>query len=168
VATFLDTDVASVYRFALRLTGDRHAAEDLAQETLLRAWRRRERLRDPRVARVWLLKITTNLWRDHLRRGKLPAAQVRPLADDPPAPAASAHELTTRQDDLRQALGALDGLPSRQREVLYLNACEGLTLAEIAEVLGITVESAKASLSLARKKLRELLPDVDPAPDCRR
>jgi RNA polymerase sigma-70 factor (ECF subfamily) len=164
VATFLETHLASVYRFARRLTGDCHAAEDLAQETLLRAWRRRERLRNPRVARVWLLTIANNLWRDQLRRGMRPAAQVKPLASDPPAPTDSPEELAARQEDLRQVLTALDDLPSRQREVLYLSAYEGLTLSEIADVLGITVESAKASLSLARKKLRELLPDVDPAP----
>jgi RNA polymerase sigma factor (sigma-70 family) len=89
---------------------------------------------------------------------------MRSLAGDPPAPpAGSPDQLATRQEDLRQALRALEGLPPRQREVLYLNACEGLALGEIADILGISSESAKASLSLARKKLRELLPDVDPA-----
>jgi DNA-directed RNA polymerase specialized sigma24 family protein len=48
--------------------------------------------------------------------------------------------------------------------VLYLSTCEGLSSAEVAEVLGITAEAAKAHLWLARKKVRELLPDVFPDP----
>ena len=74
VSNLLEEWAPRVYRFALRLCNDPHIAEDLAQETFLRAWRHRGRLRDERVARVWLFRITANLWRDQLRRNRSPVA----------------------------------------------------------------------------------------------
>src|SRR5712692_4928022 len=82
VKNLLEEYVPRVYRFALRLTNDPHAAEDLTQETLLRAWRRRGLLRDPRAARVWLFRITANLWRDQLRRDRCRVARAGPLPED--------------------------------------------------------------------------------------
>ncbi len=55
----------------------------------------------------------------------------------------------------------MDALPERQREVLYLHACEGFSLAEIAEILSLSPEAVKASLSLARKRMRQKLQDLD-------
>ena len=72
----LEAWVPRVYRFALRLCNDPDAAADLTQETFLRAWRRRDRLRDERAARVWLFRIAANLWRDQLRRGRSPVARA--------------------------------------------------------------------------------------------
>ena len=158
----LEAWVPRVYRFALRLCDDPHAAEDLTQETFLRAWRRRGRLRDERAARVWLFRITANLWRDRLRRGRSPVARAGPLDDTAPDPAHSPERLAAGREELARALAALDELPPRQRDVLYLSACEGLNTAAVAAVLGISPAAAKASLSLARQKLREQLPDLFP------
>jgi RNA polymerase sigma-70 factor (ECF subfamily) len=166
VSDLLEAWVPRVYRFALRLTDDPHAADDLTQETFLRAWRHRGRLRDPRAARVWLFRITANLWRDRLRRGRSPVARAGPLPDTAPGRAEPPERLAAGREELGRALAALAALPPRQREVLYLSACEGLTPAEIAAVLGISPAAAKASLSLARKTMRRQLPDQfpDPAP----
>jgi RNA polymerase sigma-70 factor (ECF subfamily) len=146
-----------VYRYALRLTGKTEVAEDLAQETFLRAWRNRTRLRDSRVARVWLLRIATNLWTDELRRGKF---QPRILEGEPvctrPSPGIEANE----RENVRLALAAMDQLPPRQRQVLYLISCEGLSQSEVSEVLGIGLPAVKASLSLARKEMRHRLSDL--------
>lgn len=65
--------------------------------------------------------------------------------------------LAAVRDDAQRALEALNQLPPRQREVLYLNACEELKSAEIADVLGISVETVKSNLSLARKTMRARL-----------
>ena len=70
----LEEHVEAVYRYALRLTGRPDLAEDLTQETLLRGWRNRNKLREPRAARLWLLRIATNVWTDHLRKSKVQAA----------------------------------------------------------------------------------------------
>jgi RNA polymerase sigma-70 factor (ECF subfamily) len=160
VWNLLEEFVPRVYRFALRLTGDPHAADDLTQETVLRAWRSRAGLRHPRAARVWLFRIAVNLWRDQLRRGRSVVARAGPLPEDHPGPTPSPDRQASGHDDLRRALAALDRLPDRQREVLYLNACEGLPAADIAAILGIQGDAVKASLSLARKKLREELHDL--------
>jgi RNA polymerase sigma-70 factor (ECF subfamily) len=146
-----------VYRYALRLTGKTELAEDLAQETFLRAWRNRTRLRDSRVARVWLLRIATNLWTDELRRGKF---RPRILESEPvctrPTPGTEANE----RENVRLALAEMDQLPPRQRQVLYLISCEGLSQSEVSEVLGIGLPAVKASLSLARKEMRHRLSDL--------
>ena len=78
----------------------------------------------------------------------------------------SPDRLAADRDDLSRALDALAALPPRQREVLYLSACEGMSPAEVAAVLGISPDAAKANLSLARKAIRRQLPDLfpDPAP----
>jgi RNA polymerase sigma-70 factor (ECF subfamily) len=76
------------------------------------------------------------------------------LRDDCPSRARPVEQQLAEQEELQRALAALDALPPRQREVLYLNACEDLSLREIAEILGISADAAKSSLALARKKLR--------------
>jgi RNA polymerase sigma-70 factor (ECF subfamily) len=157
VSEFLDQFVPRVYQFALRLCGDAHLAEDLTQETLLRAWDRRGQLRELRCARTWLFRIVANLWRDHCRRATLRDGRRRELSSETACRHSGPAEAAVARDDLRLVLEALDGLPPRQREVLYLAACEEMSLAEIAEVLGISTDAAKASLSLARRQMRERL-----------
>jgi RNA polymerase sigma-70 factor (ECF subfamily) len=150
-----------VYRFALRLTTDPHAAEDLTQETFLRAWPARGRLRDQQAMRVWLFRIAANIWRDRLRRGRSPIAQAEPLGGTELCRQPLPERVAAQRDEAQQARQALNSLPPRQREVLYLNACEELTAAEIADVLDLSREAVKANLSLARKRMRELLGDDD-------
>jgi len=164
VSNLLEEWVPRVYRFALRLSNDPHLAEDLAQETFLRAWRHRGRLRDERATRVWLFRITANLWRDLIRRNRSPVARADTLGDQgkseiPDRSALPPERTTTGKEELARALEVMKDLPSRQREVLYLSAFEGLASAEIADVLAMTREAVKASLSLARKKMREQLND---------
>jgi RNA polymerase sigma-70 factor, ECF subfamily len=160
VKNLLQEYVPRVYRFALRLTQDPHAAEDLTQETFLRAWKQQRLLRRPEVTHVWLFRITANLWRDQLRRRRLPAAQARPLPEDFASDLHTAEQDAEDHDDVRRALEALEALPGRQREVLYLCACEGLSAAEISVVLGISIDAVKANLCLARKRLRRDLKEI--------
>lgn len=160
----LEEWVPRVYRFALRLSSDPHAAEDLTQETFLRAWRQRGELRDERAARVWLFRIAANLWRDQLRRGRSPVARAGPLADSEVGGNPGPERLAIGREELRRTLDALAGLPPRQREVLHLCAVEGLGPTEIAGILDISVDAAKASLWLARTALRLQLPDLISAP----
>jgi RNA polymerase sigma-70 factor (ECF subfamily) len=160
VRDLLHEYVPRVYRFALRLTHDPHAAEDLTQETFLRAWRRQSLLRNPQALQVWLFRIAANLWRDQLRHGKLPVARAGCLPEDYAANVPTAEQRVDDEEDLRRALEAMEALPERQREVLYLSACEGLSAADISLVLRISLNAVKASLSLARKKLRKKLKDL--------
>jgi RNA polymerase sigma-70 factor (ECF subfamily) len=150
----LETHVTPVYRFALRLTaGDTHAADDLTQEAMLRACRHLEKLVDPDTTRYWLLRTTTNAWRDMLRRRRTKRNMLARLGPPPPPP----DDAPADRERLEAALAALDDLPARQREVLYLRACEDLEPAAIAEILDMTVGAVRSTISLARKRMREKL-----------
>jgi RNA polymerase sigma-70 factor, ECF subfamily len=153
----IEEHVGSVYRYALRLTGRPDQAEDLAQETMLRGWRGRQTLKDPRVTRVWLLRIATNAWNDELRRAKL---KTQTLAEEPPCPRRLPTIATDERENVRLALAAMDELPPRQRQVLYLSTCEGLDNGEVAAVLEMSDAAVKANLSLARKEMRRRLKDL--------
>jgi RNA polymerase sigma-70 factor (ECF subfamily) len=153
----IEEHVGSVYRYALRLTGRPDQAEDLAQETMLRGWRGRQTLKDPRVTRVWLLRIATNVWNDELRRAKL---RTQTLAEEPPCPRRLPTIATEERENVRMALAAMDELPPRQRQVLYLSTCEGLNNGEVAAILEMSDAAVKANLSLARKEMRRRLKDL--------
>jgi RNA polymerase sigma-70 factor (ECF subfamily) len=146
----------AVYRYALRLTRNADAAQDLMQETLLRGWQSRLKLRVAAAARVWLLRIATNLHRDHCRA----ARPTEPFVAEPTARGAAVAAKLDHRECVERALAALDELPPRQRQVMHLITIEQLTHEAAAEVLGITVDALKSSLSLARRQLRERLRDV--------
>jgi RNA polymerase sigma-70 factor (ECF subfamily) len=150
----LEAHVGTVFRYAMRLTGCVDFAEDVTQETFLRAWRNRGKLRERQAARLWLLRIASNVWTDYLRRAK-----CRPLAlpAEAACPRASPCTQNDQQEQVSQAMAALDELPPRQRQVLYLATCEGLSHGEVAEVLGIGTAAVKSNLSLARKEMRRRL-----------
>ena len=160
VGFLLEEHAARVWRFALRLTGDAHQAEDLAQDALLRAWQHRWRLRDPSRARVWLFQITVNLWRDQMRRTSRRPECTNDTAVDQLCVNIDPAQALVIEENVRRTLIAMDQLPTRQREVLHLHACESLSLAEIAEILGIRTEAVKASLCLARKSMRRKLNEL--------
>jgi RNA polymerase sigma-70 factor, ECF subfamily len=124
---------------------------------MLRGWRGRQQLKDPRLARVWLLRIATNVWNDELRRAKL---RTQSLAEEPPCPRRLATAATGDRENVRLALAAMDDLPPRQRQVLYLATCEGLDNGDVAAVLEISDAAVKANLSLARKEMRRRLKDI--------
>jgi len=153
----LEQHLEPVYRYALRLAGRTDLAEDVTQETLLRGWRNQSKLRDPRAARLWLFRIATNVWTDHLRKSKF---RPRPLEVEPPCPRRLPTDASDERENVRLALAAMDELPPRQRQVLYLATCEQLSHTEIAEVLAIGVAAVKSNLSLARKEMRLRLKDV--------
>ena len=153
----LEEHVGTVYRYALRLAGRSDLAEDLTQETLLRAWRGRRNLRDAQLMRVWLLRIATNVWTDQVRRGKL---LPRALESEPPCPRLAPAVIADQREHVRLALAAMDQLPPRQRQVLYLITCVGLSQEEASNVVGISTSAVKANLSLARKEMRRRLSDV--------
>ncbi|HVJ81440.1 MAG TPA: RNA polymerase sigma factor [Planctomycetia bacterium] len=143
------------FRYAMRLTaGDEAASEDLVQEACLRALHRTAPLREPGARKVWLLRIVANVHCDGVRRRRHPAGSPAALENESPAGGIDPARRAAVKDDLAAVLAAADRLPPRQREVLHLVAVEQLDLSQAAEVLGVSVEAAKASLSLARQRLR--------------
>lgn len=142
-------------RFAIRLTGNAPAGEELVQEALVRAAAARERFRGDSSFRTWLFQIIVNVFRDDLRsRPRRAGAMPDDVADQrtagPPAHAAAA-ELAER------VARGVSSLPPRQREVIVLVAYERLTTTEAAAMLGITEQNARTNLSLARTELKRQL-----------
>ena len=138
-------------RFACWLARDRSVAEDVVQETLIRAWKSREELKDPAAARPWLFTIAR---REHARlyeRKRLPTVDVDSVEalGDP----ALASEGDAALHDLR---GAIMQLPDEYREPLVMQVLGGFSTAEIAGQLGLTQAAVLTRLFRARNRLRTI------------
>lgn len=144
-----------VYTLARRLVGDPHLAADVAQETLIRAWKALPNFRGDAALSTWLHRITVNTaWtqRKRARRHSGPPLDdfhevAAPMGADHPETAGETLELRGR---LRQAL---DSLPEAQRQVVVLKDVYDWSHAEIAEAMGISVSAAKVRLHRARARL---------------
>ena len=144
-----------VARGVLRNTAD---AEDVAQEALLRAYRRFDRLRDRSRFRAWLVRIAFRLALDRLRSGK--RRELRDTLWSQPEhqpPAATAENLAASNEFQARLENALAELPEKLRLVLLLAAMEGHTIEEIAGMLGISTGTVKSRIFYARKQLAEKL-----------
>lgn len=158
----------AVYRFALRLTGgSRDAAEDLAQETFLRAHRYWDQYERGTNAKSWLFTICRNTYlhqKDLLRnRREQPAADLDARVEA--LSAASAFEKQSSNPEREffdrliddEVVEAIDALPEEFKEVLVLSDLGDLTYAEISEVLEIPVGTVKSRLFRGRRLLQERL-----------
>lgn len=144
-----------VARGVLRNTAD---AEDVAQEAMLRAYRRFDRLRDRSRFRAWLVRIAFRLALDRLRSGK--RREVRDTLWSQPEhrpPAANAEDLAASSEFQSHLDNALAELPEKLRLVLLLAAMEGHKIEEVASMLGISTGTVKSRIFYARKQLAEKL-----------
>lgn len=140
-------------------------AEDLTQETLLRAHARLASLREPGALGVWLYRIATRVCYDHLRRAERPPpAEGRDDGEGPERPEERVPDDAADLDRLadRAAMSAcgerlLDTLPDAYRAVLLLHDLQGLTSVEIARLTRTTPGSVKIRLHRARRRFREAL-----------
>jgi RNA polymerase sigma-70 factor (ECF subfamily) len=145
----------SVLAYATRLTGDRAAAEDVVQETLLRAWKHADDLRNDSKGSVrgWLLTVARNIVTDRARaRASRPQEVAEPV--DVPAVERDHAEQVVNQ---MAVLGALDKLSAEHREVLVEMYYRGRTVTETAQVLGIPPGTVKSRSYHAMRTLRSVL-----------
>jgi RNA polymerase sigma-70 factor, ECF subfamily len=149
----------ALYRVALRLTGDPSQAEDLVQDTMLKAYRSWRQYRPGTNAKGWLLTILRNTFiNDYRRRKHEPVAMDLELAE-PHALDRSIQEVDPEGSFFAQivddkVIEAIDALPDEFREVLVLSDVEGMRYAEIAETLQIPVGTVKSRLFRARRQLQ--------------
>src|SRR5882672_9260391 len=144
-----------VARGVLRNTAD---AEDVAQEAMLRAYRRFDRLRDRTRFRAWLVRIAFRLALDRLRSRK--RRELRDMAWSQPEhqpPAANAEGLAASNEFQAHLENALAELPEKLRLALLLAAMEGHTIDEIASMLGISTGGVKSTIFYARNQLAQKL-----------
>jgi RNA polymerase sigma-70 factor, ECF subfamily len=154
----------ALYRVALRLTGDPSQAEDLVQDTMLKAYRSWKQYRPGTNAKGWLLTILRNTFiNDYRRRKHEPIAMdleaVEPHALDRSIQEADPEGTFFSQIVDAKVLEAIDALPADFREVLVLSDIEGMRYAEIAETLKIPVGTVKSRLFRARHQLQAGLYD---------
>lgn len=144
-----------VFTLARRLVGDPHLASDVAQETLIRAWKALPKFRGDAQLSTWLHRITVNTAWTHKRKAKRHSGApiddhlelAAPEDADHPAVAGEMLELRGRLRD------ALDRLPEGQRQVVVLKDVYGWSHNEIAESMSISVTAAKVRLHRARARL---------------
>ena len=157
---------AQILRYVHRLATDPADAEDLTQETFLRAQRQLGQLRDPAALEGWLYRIATNVCHERYRSA---AFRHHAQSLDAPGPQGDeappvADEASLRPDQLLEqnamsacVLDFLAGLPEGYRSVLLLHDLHGLTDREIAEQTALSLENVKVRLHRARVRLKAAL-----------
>ncbi len=148
---------ASVYRYAYRLTGAVHDAEDLTQQTFLTAQRKMGDLRNIDAARGWLFTVLRNCFlRQRQRRRPVLAADLD-VHLDPPAPEAAAND----SSDSARLQQALNRLPDAFRLAVTMFYFEGRSYREIADELGVPLGTVMSRLARAKGYLRSALVDAE-------
>lgn len=155
---FVRRTQADVWRFCARLT-DNQRADDLVQETFLRAWRSLPSFRADSMARTWLLGVASHVVADHIRRNArrgrllgLAGIQITPVAD--PDVSQRPGNGVDRSDELG-TLDLLNSLDLDQRAAFVLTQVIGCSYAETAEIVGVPVGPVRSRVARARGHLAE-------------
>lgn len=149
-----------VFRYAYHLLGQREDADDVKQETFLRAYRAIGGFRNDCSLRTWLLRICANLCRDKMKaRDRRPEVLFDPAAA-PEGMMSDEHvidpqRVLERSQSSQVLYSALRGMPKEQREIIVLRDLEDMSYEEIAEMLGCSRPSVKLRLFRARRRLKE-------------
>lgn len=150
-----------LYRMAYSWTHNPHLADDLVQQTMVKALSKQRQLRDPAAAEAWLFRILSNCLKDYHR------AKREVLTDDELVIVASRtpeHD-TEEQQLVRKVRQAVQKLPLAQCQVITLVDLEGFTYASVSEILEIPVGTVMSRLCRGRRALREFLTDIRPQTD---
>jgi RNA polymerase sigma-70 factor (ECF subfamily) len=153
---FYDRNARPLWAYLSRLAGDRHAADDLLQESFYRFLRANVTLESDAHRKHYLYRIATNLAHDR-HRSRRGIVDVPMPAEHEPGALADAHNLaadTERRTDLGRAMARLK---PRERQLLWLAYAQGSSHQEIAESLGLRKASIKMLLFRARRRLAALL-----------
>ena len=135
--------------YLYRMTGDSHTADDLSQETFIRAWQHFAQLRDPTAVRAWLYRIATNLaLKLNDRRQAHPAA----ILDDTLPGASDPGRRIAERDRIQQALLTLT---PKQRSVLILHEVHGLSCDEVGQLLHLSRDAVKMAIWRGRGQFRK-------------
>ena len=157
--------------YCSKILGSAFEADDAVQETMVRAWTRRDSFEGRSSVHSWVYRIATNVCLDMLRRRNrravpmdLEGLEVLPHDQDLQAEADPA-DLVAERDEIELALMvALQALPARQRAVLILREVLRWSTPEVADLLGTTVASVNSALQRARATLAASNADAAPAP----
>jgi RNA polymerase sigma-70 factor (ECF subfamily) len=151
--------IDGLYAFALSLCRDRVTAEDLVQETYLRALRAPRKAEPGPGMKSWLFAILHNVWRNELRQRR-PASHVDESVEQIPSDEPDPLAAVDRQQAGSRVLAAIDELPDPFREAIVLRCVEGFSYQEMAQVVGCPAGTVMSRLARARALLRRALGPV--------
>lgn len=158
---FFETYYDRIYQHVLSMVKNPAEAQDLTQETFLRAYVHHDSLREEGAVGTWLYRIATNVCLDRLRQRTRRAPLESEADPDDVAPADSGEpslQLTIEQSEMSACVQQyLASLPDSYRTVIMLRDMHGLTGPEIAATLGLPLSTVKIRLHRARRKLQEML-----------
>ena len=155
-----------IYTLALRMTGSREDALDLAQDAFFQAWKALPTFQGESSFATWLYRLATNLCLDHLRAQKRRTQSMGPalsLDDEANGPVQVAdqqlqpQEAVERSERRRALERGLASLPDHHRQVLIMRELSGLSYQEIAQVLDLDLGTVKSRIARARLSLRKIL-----------
>lgn len=153
LAALFDLHHRRLYRLGLRMLGSAEDAQDLVQETFLRAARSLSRLPDgDSGAEAWLVRVAVNVCRDRQRRRGVRRARAAELPQQLPAPDEEAPRLARWT-----VHAALAELPARRRSILVMHELEGLSTHEIGRLLGTSAVTVRWHLAMGRRELARRL-----------
>ena len=152
-----------VFSLAYKLTGNREMANDVAQESFIRAWKAIEKFRGDSTFSTWIYRITVNTaWTLRKKAKKHNTLNIDDTYEPIVIDEKKDPELVAINSDLSSVLvSALGKLPLEQRIIVELKNIEGRSHKEIADYLDISVTAAKVRLHRAHQKLRLILEEVD-------
>jgi RNA polymerase sigma-70 factor (ECF subfamily) len=147
----------AIFRLALSVVRDRALAEDIAQETLVKAWLALPTFRGDSSVRGWVLRIAHNTAVSTLRRRRAVPVDPHDLPETVTRPEGSVESRVLRGAVMEEFVDALDSLDELSRSIVVLRELDGLTYEEIAEVLGVPMPTVKTRLLRARRHLGNAL-----------
>lgn len=142
-----------LYRVAYSWCHDAAIADDLTQETLIKALRLNHQLREPKAIYAWLFRILNNCWHDHLRKQRDTSEFDENDFEHPSTP----ENLVSQQQKVLQVRTALAQLNGTQRQIITLIDLEGFSYNEVADILQLPIGTVMSRLCRARRALVDIL-----------
>lgn len=155
----VDRHLPGLVAFAWRMVGDGSAAEDVAQDAMLKLWRQAPRWKPKAQIGTWLRRVAYNRCIDLHRRAR-PGDDIASLALEDPAPGPARNLLAAEVSAIvRSAMG---DLPERQRAAIAMVHFDGMNNGETAAALEVSVEAVESLLARGRRGLRQRLSELKP------
>src|SRR5437016_6817971 len=148
----------AAYNLARWLSRDEHDAQDIVQESFLRAFRFCDQCRYDNV-RAWLLQIVRNTCHTWLARNRVKRASVEILDEVTACDSTSPDRMLQRREDVDVVRHAIETLPDEFREVIVLREIEGIAYKEIASITALPIGTVMSRLARARRRLKDVLTD---------
>ncbi len=150
-----------LYRVAFSWCNNASLADDLVQETLVKALNNSSQLRDPTLMKSWMFSILSNCWRDHFRKHR-ELEDIDEFDDYRIANQTTPEDVHAQSQIISRVWDAVAKLPVGQRQVLTLVDLEEFPYVEVASILSIPIGTVMSRLSRARQSLKTLLNELAP------